>query len=797
MAIYPKQNISTKEKLKILDGDNFPIFLKNTGDYYIHQSLASTDDYDEMVSLYRAAAGILDEVAYKYVLNPYNTENNDYTSYPAKIRDYSIIKPIVKLFVGENDKRPHEPQVIVLNSDSINKYTEVLNSKVYNVLKQGFVNKLNDLGVNTGVETKQVPTVEQVVAEHKANYSDERAIQGQEALDYLRYNCDLDDKYQDAFYDWIVTGRVYTYKEIYRNDVHIRVVSPLEMWSSRDGGTNFVEDDSAVVRKFRLSANAIIDRFRSELTEEQVDYLDGLKNGGNSTQILTPPVVVVKTDNLDNVTSTAPQQVILNNGLIDMFHVTWKTFKEVGILNYIDPMTDQIEEREVDDTYVMNKELGDISIDWEYINEYWEVWRAGQNIYFGGNPLLAQRDELNNSSTCKSCYNGRINQDRLGNISSPVKNGLNYNVLHNIYHYRLERTLAKNKDNILMLPIGMIPEKWEMDKFMYEVDATGIAWFDETKPNAVNILNSIRTVNAGLATYAKDMIFFINSIKQEYWDSEGVNAQRYGDVQASEGKGNVEQAIFRSAVITSEDFRKFDKFREKDSDGALDYSKVAWINGKKGMYINSDNRKVLLNIDGTSHMESEYKVFCKNSDTEARKLSDLKQIAHAQVQKTGKIGLSAEVIDANNFSKVKDIIKRGEEIEQALIEQAVQKQQQSDERIAEMNKEAVGTKAESDKYKVDTEYKKAIDVALIQADIATMSLSGEPNADVQNEQSQHDLDTKRLSALAANRLNEANIQHNNLKVASENYNKAEDRKMQDKEIQSREKVAKMKKPSSK
>lgn len=788
MSVYPQQKISTKEKLEVREGEKVSDFLRNTADYYINQSLISNDDYEEMISLYRAAAGILDETAYKYVLNPYNTENSDYTKYPAQIRDYSIIKPIIKLFVGENDKRPNAHEVVVLNADSNNKFVESLNDKVHDVLKQQFINELNKMGVATGMETKKTPTVSEVVAQHKASYLDERAIQGQEALDYIRYNCDLDDKYQDAFYDWIVTGRVWTYKEVYRNDVHAQVISPLEMWSSGDGGTNFKEDDSAVVRKFRLGANEVLDRFRSELSEDDVTFLDGLKNGGNNTQIITPSVVIVQSDNLDGVSTTIPQSMLFN-GLVDIFHVTWKTFKKIQILTYRDELG-IVQEKEVDEDYKLNKELGDIDLEVEWINEYWEIWRIDKNIYLGGNPLLVQRGEMNNSSVCKSCYNGRINADRLGNIESPVKTGLNYNVLHNIYHYRLERILAKNKDNILMLPIGMIPKKWEMDKFMHEVDATGIAWFDETKPNAVNILNSIRSVNAGLANYAKDMIFFINSIKQEYWDSVGVNGQRYGDVQASEGKGNVEQAIFRSAVITSEEFRKFDKFREKDNDGLLDYSKLAWIDGKKGMYINSDNRRALLNIDGFKHRESEYKTFVKNNAEEARKLNDMKQLAHAQVQKTGKMGLSAEVIDANNFSKVKDIIKRGEEIEQALIDAARQEELASNERVAEMNSQAVGVKAESDKYKVDTDYKKAIDVALIQADIATMTLDVSNKEGASDEIAAQDADTKRMSALAANRLNEKQIEHNNLKVASDNYNKAEDRKVAREDILSKEKIAK-------
>ncbi len=787
MNVFPKQKISTAEKYKIEKGERVSNFVKQNTDYYVYNSLLYNDDYEEMVSLYNAANGIIDYNAYSYVLNPYNTENTDFTKFPAAIRNYSIIKPIVKLFVGENDKRPNNMEVVVLNSDTINKYKESLSNKIHETLKQQFVNKLNELGVNTGVDTKKVPSLEEVAAEHKANYNDERAINGQEAVDYIEANCDLDDKYQDAFYDWIVTGRVYSYREIYRNDVYVDIISPLEMWSTRDSHSNFVEDDSAAVRKFRLPPNAVIDRFRSKLSDEDITFLDNLRNGGNTTQIITPTINLVNSGNLDGIRNDNPKNTLLNNGLVDVFHVTWKTFKPIGILTYKDEVG-QIQEKEVDDSYKMDKEIGDISLEIEWISEYWESWRIGTNIYLGGNPLLVQRDELNNTSICKGCYNGRTNDDRLGEINSIVKQGLPYDVLHNIYHYRLERTLAKNKDKIMLFPMGLKPEKWDTDKFMYEVDATGVAWFDETKPNAASVLASIRAIDLSLASYAKDMIDFIRYIKNEYWESIGVTPQRYGDVQASEGKGNVEQSIFRSAIITSEEFRKFDKFREKDSNGVLDYSKVAWINGKKGMYVNSDNRKVMLEIDGEVHKETEYAVFCKNNSMVAEKLATMKGLAHAQVQKTGKLSLSSEIVDANNFAKVKDLIKRGEEIEQNLIQAAAAKQQESDERIGQMNKEAADVKAQSDKYKVDKEYQKAIDVALIQADISVLGLNSDSGSD-DADHKQQDLNIKHLQATSAHRLGEKQLEHDKLKIASDNYNEQENRKMQQKEIDSREKVA--------
>ena len=64
------------------------------------------------------------------------------------------------------------------------------------------------------------------------------------------------------------------------------------------------------------------------------------------------------------------------------------------------------------------------------------------------------------------------------------------------------------------------------------------------------------------------------------------------------------------------------------------------------------------------------------------------------------------------------------------------------------------------------------------------------NVGVENELAAQDADTKRLQALSANRLNEKQIEHNNLKIASENYNKMEERKIKLEDIKSKEVIAK-------
>ena len=125
-----------------------------------------------------------------------------------------------------------------------------------------------------------------------------------------------------------------------------------------------------------------------------------------------------------------------------------------------------------------------------------------------------------------------------------------------------------------------------------------------------------------------------------------MNRQRFGDVKASDGKGVTEQAVYRSAVISAELNRKYEKFEEKEYKGLLDLSKLAFINGKKGKYINSDKRQALLDINPDNLIyltETSFGVFVANSAQHEKDLELMKQYAFSMAQNGGDATLWLEM----------------------------------------------------------------------------------------------------------------------------------------------------------
>ncbi len=777
MAVYPSQKTSKTVK-------NSFEFLKANADYFIAECSFVSQDRDEIARLISAAEGRLDAAEYKYVLNPFATNNPQFTNYPAKLRNYDIIKPIVKLFLGEKYDKPDDTaQVIVTNDDVENNYLESLSDEMKKLMIDDVVNKLTQAGIIES-ELKDIPEYQEAVNSYKSSWKDDRAISGQEYLECLISDKRLKDRYQEAMFHYLSTGRCFTFKDVYRDDVIHEVVHPLEMFCQLNSTSPLVEDGDWAVRYRRLSPNKILDLYREQLSKTDVEWLD--EKSKNTVNLPDINVIPVNDGNMDSTNSNYSYPASYYNArLLDVYHITWKTFTKVGILKYMNDLGVE-EEMEVDEDYKLDLTKGDISIEWEWDSEVWEVYRIGEDKYIKGQRLSIQRSDLNNTSLCKLPYHGRIDKNLDGSISSLVKDGLVYQALYNIYGYRQEMSIARNKDKMMLMPIGLRPPKWDEDKFMYMGMSTGILWFDETKPNAMNVINSLKAIDMGLGNYIDGMQKLKEQIKYEWWETIGMNRQRFGDTAASDGKAISEQAIMRSAVISSELYRKFEEFEETDYEGLLDYSKVAWINGKKGTYIRSDRAIKFFTVNPERHLGTSYGVFVRNGMKERAKLNQIKGFIPLLAQnKNTKTSTLIEMTDSDNIAKLKDLVKEGEHLEEIRLAQEEQANREMQEKIKAMENQNAEAERMADRASDELAYKKAIDVAMIQADITVAGMQLNSGTGVEVDDS-----LKREQLAATERLKDRAETNKVIKNMNDDMNKKEDLRLKDKKIETDKEIAK-------
>lgn len=716
MSVFPSQKLSLKEKLKV-DDVTQKHWGHNCVDYLIDNSNWS-QDYEEIVRIKRMVDGEINDDDYNHVLNPFNTSIDRYKRFGAQLRDFNILNPVRDLYLGEFGKRFKNIQVFETNPEDESLYKQGLERVIKNYYTQKAINQLNSLGLQTGQEDVDQQTLDEVVGKYKEDFDTNRIIEGQATLDFLKYDKELDELYQNVYGDWIDCGRAFTYKDISFNDVNIEWVPCEELSVPKTGSSDFIEDRGWAVRRRVIPPHELLDKFHDELDEAAKDYLDEILTNdavgmqGETQSVILPTQYISKNDRYKAPFSSQKEGVVL-------YHTTWKSWQKVGLLTYMDEFG-QIQTMEVDETYKLDKSNGDVSIKWDWISQVWEGFRIDNSEhYFRIRPIPYNRMALNNKSLQKLPYNGRMMLTTDGKVKSIMKTGEPYQIIYNIVKYQFEKIINKNKDKIMVIPQGLIPKGingWDEEKFMYYSYANSLMVIDETSPTAGLALQGIKVLDASLAGYAKEMIELLAAIKMEWWESIGMNRQRYGDTKASDGKGITEQAIFRSAIISEELNRRFEKLQEKDYAGLLDLSKLAYIKGKKGQYINSDQQVAYLTInpdDALKRLGSEFGVFVRNSGKEQEKLDALKEYAFAYAQNGGSAEMFMSMLDTTNFTKGKAYITHLEQLEK-------QRQERMENAANEANKEIEKSRAATEQnkldvevYKADKDYDKTIDAKLL------------------------------------------------------------------------------------
>jgi len=616
-------------------------------------------------SMYDYYNGVIDEEDYNYVLKPYGKTRSHF---PSKMRNYPIIKPIIDLLLGEKSKRPLEFTVTVQNSDAVSIKEEALKNLILQNLRERFLAELVKSG-QLDMQQEQVeepPLPKQIQEEFNRSYKDRRAIKGQASLNYIMYFNEIYDKLQKQWFHFLVSGECYSHKGVRRNEPFYEVINPLDIDFDKDPDIDFVEDaDWAIIRKFS-HASTIVDAYGDYLSEEQVLDLENPTHTSSEAYLLY------------RVQASGADSNMNRNRLIEVITVYWKSRKRIGFMTYVNPETGTPETVSIQDGFRVTPELKELGakVEWEWVNEVWEGTRIDGRFYIRVNPVANQRASLDNPSLCKLPINGRKYSDINSQNVSIVSLGIPYQLNYNIYKYRLELAIARSKDIIAQFDINMIPKNWDMDKFMYFVEGTGIAWVDYNKegiilsPQHQSVLDmSIKTISQYLT--------LLESIMVEWEKVSGVTRQRQGQMGTYEGKATSQQSIVQSSHITEDLFRKFSHFEQRELQGMLDYSKVAWINGKKSMYVLPDGSVDDVDVDPLIHMESEYGIFVSDAGKDVERMQKIEGLTQAALQNGTPLSSIISIFESNSFAQIKDKVIQAEKSAQELAKAQQQAEQEA------------------------------------------------------------------------------------------------------------------------
>ena len=789
---FPKQRVGYAEKQK-------PYWYANCIDYIISAGMSFNDRSDTETKL-SILHGDIPNSYYKKTLNPYNSNKEKYTRFPATMRNLDIMNDVVRRYVSEYFKGIHEFVVGASNTDIVLKKNAKLREEIgvlaAQAFQQEFERRLQEMQAQAqqqGTPPEQInpqdamPDPEEFIKNFNDNYIDDESKQGQEVLHYIRSITADTMIYLSSFFDYVALGECYTYSDV-RGEKIIKEHVPVMEAFPIPNGNFFVEEHDMFARRMLLSYSQIVDMFDDYLDKKDREFLEtfyGRDINSGPTKLMyskyfeTYPDVCEKfsTEERDLFKKEGISLAERNNNLFEVWHVVWKGEARRGVLTYMNE-SGFVTTRIVDETYKLNKEAGDINIEWEYEPQVYEGYRIGGR-YNAIYPIKSRPIPFERGG--KLPYNGIMEILPYMGQFSIIKIITPFQIMRNIFAYHREMVIAKNKMLILLLPESLVAS--DSDDKVYRMAADGVLLVDDSEDTNSQKMANVRLLNAQMGDYIAQITNLMAATKQEAWDCVDMNSQRYGDIAQSAGIGTTQEAVARSSMGSVVLIEVFDQMRRRDYQRDIDFAKLAYIDGLDTAYFDQDGNRHYISLDVNSFIYSDYGVIVKNDSKEKDKIDQLRQWAFSAAQ-NGDLDMALAAITGDNISQIKATIQKFNEIKQQHEEQMRQVDAQLKEEEIQNKLRQIEAQGQQDKELEELKFQHEMALKYIDVDMSMLGTAGGDEA----EQAKNRL-------VAATEENRLNIEREKLNVTRQQmqadlYNKAADRAVKMEDIKSKERIAK-------
>lgn len=785
MFDFPKQKIPNKEK--------DIAWASQCCDWVIAQGQNNRDS-SQLEIKYSILQGKIPDEFYKKILNPYNATNEKYKRFPATMRNYDLMKGIIRRYISEYIKNPHDFIVGANNAEVILARNAKLRQELAVIVQQKIAARIQQSyqdWVNGGNDPQQFNPqtaldVEAFVQEFNENYIDDISAQGQQILNVIKDITEDTLFYARAYFDFVTFGETYTYTDIVGDKIVKRVVSPRDAFPVNTDNI-FREDDDMFAERRKLTYQQIIDEFDEYLDDKQKEFLETYyaKHSASAPMELAfnvyesyfPDVCKKYSKEDRELFKKEPNMMRDNNpDLYDVWHVVWRGEVRRCIVTYVNEVG-LIDTRIEEDDYELSPSTGDISLDYIYEPQVYECTRIGTRndaIY----PYGARAIAFNRKG--KLPYNG-INELLPGfGKFSIVDIVTPYQVFYNIVAYHREMTLAKNKLNILMMAKSLLGVKPE--ETIYKMLADGVLYIDDTNDQGMLRAQQVRILQTNIGDYLNQLGNLLAEIKQAASEQVDMTPQRYGEITNSAGKGVTEEAVMRGSMGTVIIEFMMDCMRERDYNRDMDYTKLAWIDGLDTSYRDIDGNLKYISLDVDKHIYADYIIKAKNSIKEQDKLRQLQQYAFSAAQ-NGDNMMAIAAIEGDNVATITKLIKKYQEQKDAHEKEVQQLEQQIEQMKQQFELQKIQAKGEEDRKTKELEGYLDQQIELIRADANMISY----NAEVGDENKEAGLN--RLDAARA-RVEQEKVGIERQRNILDTFNKERDRQVKMHDINTKLKIAK-------
>lgn len=727
----------------------------------------------------------IDITHFEHITNPFNLGKNQPNKFqlPATLQPYDILYPIFNVLFGEEHKRFFNPIVRVVNETAITekeeRNKEIIVQALFQYLMQGVEQDPNN----------PQPPPEEVLKTAQMSAKDMREVTAEKFLSFYKKKFRLKDVFATGWKDWLIAGEEFYRVEEVAGEVSVKRVNPLQLFFKIGENNDSIEECDQILEENYLTVNQIIDEFYEVLTPEQIDELENYYPSGIPGNQVINPLTIKEVETIYHFQN---QESFIDR--IPVYRVRWKSFRKIGTFYYIDPQTGEEQSFTVDEDWKWDKKDPQQRVEWYWVSEYWEGVRIGMDMYI--EPMIRRRPQqfrsMDNLSKCKSGYFGRMCSATNTQSTSLMDRLVPWVYLYFIIWYDTELALATNIGKIALVDVSMIPDGWEIDKWMYYARAMRIGFV-----NSLNEGNKRMGINQNMSTQNKELnlemgnyiqfnITLLQEIERKIQNTAGVPPQRLGAISNQELVGNVERSITQSSLVTEDLFRMHTLTKLDVCEAMLEVAKDVYKDKSKTLqYVTDDLQTVLFQLDGMEFNNADYGVFVTDENKDMEVFQAMKEHMKFALQNDQMaFHQIADIYTTESVSEIRATLsKYYEDKQQQMQAQQEQLSQIEQQKIAaqqQMHAEDMQLK----QYIADTTNETKIQVAQIATYNRQMDL------DV-NENLIPDPLEIGAQALKQRELDSKNFIEN-LKLQADKVTKAKELTLKEKEIASKEKIEKMK-----
>jgi hypothetical protein len=712
LNIFPDQFKTDKEK-------EDESYIKNTMDYFANKAYAQyTKNRDSFVPNYDMMKGIIrpEDFYQEPEVKSFTDILEKDLELPKYVKHYSITSTPVNELVGELTKRPDTYRIKAFDDDSkaeeLKFKTDTLQSYILQEAKKGILEKAAMEGIEIEEEELQQRTLQEV-QEELLDYTSSAEKWANHILTCAKAEFNMKEKSEDAFRDLLISNHQYyhLYEDNSKLGYNIQVENPKNVWWLSTPDLKWTSDPSGrahgayaagTVQVMELSE--IIESV-PDLTKEEIDHLRsslqdyGLinvreSNLGNPNA--EPGIDSVLYDTYDPLVLQTRMMIESemkenNDGLRDFLGLTnnvssfgykyvvvrayWISKKKIGKLIYLDEFQ-QPQSILVDEHYKSGTVPTQVSLEWGWINEWYQGTKIGPDIYhmkpfklLDYCPIIGLIHEIKNTESRS-----------LVDLMKP------FQVLYNVCMNQLFEILQKEVGKVQLMSLRHVPipkdgdaqdalDIWEM-----EARKRGVVFIDDSPENlkAPSSFNQFTALDLTRTAEMQSRYNLAVQLKNECWELIGMSRQRMGTVSPSESATGTNTAVQQSYAQTEPLYVAHEYTMGIVYQAIIDASQYIECSKPASTvsYVNSEGTSAFIQVNGNDLKFRDLKLFSTNRPEDTQMFNEIRALSQAIIQNGGSVYDIVELYSTKSQRQLKKVFKDLRDKQDAMQQQAAQQKQQ-------------------------------------------------------------------------------------------------------------------------